>query len=267
MILTTIKYHYKALATMVFLMGSIGSLAQEIKISGVNQGKSIYIQNPLLPDKKNFCVKEITVNQKPVKINLMVSAIELRFDDVELYKPVSVRISHHAECAPVLLNPEAIWFHSTFAFREVSISDTSLIWKTRGERPNAVYEIERLYADGWSMEESIPSSGLFAGSEYSQAMELVDGPNKFRIKYSQTDPERTFYSEEVELVYYPEPITVYPFSVTDKLYISRVAEYEISTSDGTVIMTGKGKEILLKNLRRGEYVITIGDKVEKFIKN
>jgi hypothetical protein len=249
----------------LFLCGS--GVAQEIQITGVYQGKSLYIQNPIFSDEQSFCISEVLVNKDIIASNPKVSAIEISFKGMELFTPVFIKISYSKGCIPTVLNPEAVKFHSAFGFRDLQLNDTLLSWKSRGEKVTGTYEIEKLYGDSWALLETIPSKGLFSGSEYEYLPEHKEGSNKFRIKYSQYDPARTLYSEELEFVYYPEPIRIYPFSVSDKLYISRVCDYEITTADGKTVLIGKGKEIQLKGLRRGEYFITIEDQIEKFVKN
>jgi hypothetical protein len=259
-------YFIVAIFSMCLLINE-HALAQEIQITGVYQGRSLYIQNPIFDNKQSFCITEVSINKQVVFTNPKVSAIELSFSGLELFTPVFIRVLYSKGCTPNVINPEAVRFHSAFGFRDLQLSDTLLSWKSKGEKVTGVYEVEKLYGDGWVVLETIPSKGLFSGSQYAYNPEHAEGSNKFRIKYSQNDPFRTLYSEELEFVYYPEPLRIYPLTVSDKLYLSRVCDYEITTSDGKSILTGKGKEIYLKNLRRGEYFITVEDQIEKFIKN
>ena len=111
------------------------------------------------------------------------------------------------------------------------------------------------------------SSGQFEGSEYAVFPDLKEGVNKFRIKYEVQSTGKYLYSEELEHVYYPEPIRIFPLTVTRNLNLNRVADYEISTPEGYTILTGRGKVIELERLRRGEYFITVENTIEKFTKN
>lgn len=255
------------LLTLLAVAGTSVAQEQQIKVTGVYQGQAVFIQNPLMNGTNNFCISAIFINGDRLNIDYNRSALELDFNSFDLYTPVTVSIKHPEVCTPRVLNPEAIRFYSAFKFTDIILNDTTLTWRTRGEKGEGSYAIEKLFADGWNTLEQLPSKNNFTGSTYTTLPELKEGSNKYRIRYDIVGTDRYIYSQEQEYVYYPEPLRIYPLTVTDNLYLSRIAEYEISTSEGRTILTGKGNKIELSRLRRGEYYITVGERVEKFVKN
>ncbi len=261
------SWKYRMLLVGLVVCTCTELFSQELRVTGVYQGKSIFIQNPLFVEREEACVTRIFVNNVPLKLDYKSSALEVSFSEKELYVPVTVLVKHQPDCTPKILNEDAVRFHSAFSFTELQLNDTALYWRTKGERVNSKYTVEKLFFDGWEYDQEVASVGNFEGSDYSVFPDLKEGINKFRIKYEATGTGRYLFSEEMEHVYYPEPIRIFPLSVTRNLNLSRVADYEISTTEGYTILTGRGKVIELERLRRGEYFITVENTIEKFIKN
>ncbi|MEM8894518.1 MAG: hypothetical protein AAGC88_08070 [Bacteroidota bacterium] len=262
-----ISWKYGLLLGGLVMCTCMDLLSQELRVTGVYQGKSIFIQNPLFVEREEACVTRIYVNDVAQKLDYKSSALEVSFSGKELYVPVTVLVKHQPDCTPKILNEDAVRFHSTFSFTELQLNDTALYWKTKGERMNSKYTVEKLFFDGWEYDQEVTASGNFEGSNYSVFPDLKEGINKFRVKYEALGTGRYLFSNEVEHVYYPEPIRIFPLSVVRNLNLSRVADYEISTPEGYTILTGRGKVIELERLRRGEYFITVENRIEKFVKN
>lgn len=240
------------------------SYAQEVAITGVYQGKSLFIQNPL-SQATQFCIREISLNGRPLTLNLKISAIEIDFAGTDLYTPVSIKIAHDSLCLPKIVNPQAIFWHSSFRFTAVSVSAEELKWSTRGEREQAVYVVEKLNGDTWLELAVMESKSQFAASEYIYLPEHSEGSNKYRIRY--TPPSGNYlYSDEVEVVFYKEPITFSPKVVTNILTLSRSSPFEILDTNDNVILTGNSKEIPLRLLKPGTYYIVLDGNREAFVK-
>lgn len=238
---------------------------QEVAITGVFQGKSLFVQNPLAEGTQQFCVRQVLVNGRPVALNLRLSALEIDFTGIDLYTPVAVRILHDTICSPRIVNPQAIFWHSSFRFDSIRFVGEELKWATRGERERAAYIVEKLNGDEWLEIESIPSNGQFAFSAYSYFPEFSEGSNKFRVKYDG-GPRNYLYSDEAEIVFYKEPITFTPKVVTDRMTLSRATAFEILNEREEVILTGNAKEIPLRLLKPGNYYIILDGFKESFVK-
>lgn len=248
-----------------YLLYTSALLGQETAITGVNKGHSLYIQNTYQKETNEFCINEIIINDRALDANLKLSAIKLNFKSVDLFAPVSVKVMHKESCKPRFINPESILYHSSFKFDSLFLNDSILTWTTKGDRREGKFIIEQLKADFWESVEKIRSKGIFEGTQYVFFPLHHDGGNKYRIKYELPNG-RFLYSKEMEFVYYPEPVTFSPRVVQDRITLSRNAEYEIMNSIGDVILRGQAKEIPLRLLKPGDYVILIEGLSDSFVK-
>ncbi len=249
---------------LLALLAPAVSVCQEISITGVYQGKSLFIQNPLVSPNQ-YCIKEIYLNGLPLNLNFRISAIEIDFKSIDLYTPVAVRVAHDSLCQPKIVNPQAVLWHSSFRFTSIIVTDEELKWATRGERDRATYTIEKLNGEEWLDVSVVESKADFAASEYIYYPEHSEGANKYRIKYEP--PSGSYlYSDEVEVVFYKEPITFSPKVVSDKITLSKAAPFEILDANENVILTGSSKEIPLRLLKPGSYFIVLDGNKEPFVK-
>jgi hypothetical protein len=240
------------------------SLYHEMQITGVYQGNSLYIQNPYYNQKEKFCISHVVVNKKEQDLNYRLSALKLDFNGIALNSPVSIHITHMIQCTPKIVNPLAIYYHSNFKFTKLILNDTTLYWETKGDRPEGLFTIEQLNYDYWSVVNEIQAKGIFDGASYEYPPSYMAGPNKFRVKYSLPSGQH-LYSEEIEYVYYHEPVTFH--IAGSRMVFSAVTEYEIQDQDGKTIIQGEGKEIPIRYLRPGDYVLLFDEgRAEGFTK-
>ncbi len=236
----------------------------DLKMTGVFQGESLYVQNPYYSEISEFCVREVRVNKKRVNLNYQLSALKIDFTGVSMNSPVYIDVNHMAQCAPRIVNPLAIYYHSNFKYTKLLLNDSILYWETKGDSPEGKYHVEQLNGDYWAEVDVIDSKGVFEGTSYDFAPFHLSGSNKFRIKY-QLPSGRYLYSDELEYVYYKEPIT---FNIaSNRMIFSIATEYEILDSKGNTVIQGEGKEIPLRLMKPGEYVIFFdGGRSESFVK-
>lgn len=249
---------------LLLLVTPMVAIGQELSITGVYQGKPLFIQNPLVSTNQ-FCITDIYLNGRSLNLNLKISAIEIDFKNIDLYTPVSVRITHDSLCLPKIVNQQAVFWHSSFRFNSVVVSDEELKWSTRGERERAIYTIEKLNGEEWLDVSVVESKADFAASEYIYYPEHSEGANKYRIKY-EPPSGNYLYSDEVEVVFYKEPITFSPKVVSDKITLSKAAPFEILDANENVILAGSSKEIPLRLLKPGSYFIVLDGNKESFVK-
>ena len=246
---------------LITVYESVGQVSpdMETNLAGVYQGNTLFIQNPYLKDKKSFCIREIQINEQRLDINYNMSAIKLDFDEPDLFAPVKIRILHSdTTCSPVIINPEAILFHTIFRFASIQLSDSVLTWTTKGERGRGTFEIEKLDVGGyWVSQEKLEASGKYERAAYLHYPNMDEGANKYRIRYNFPYGSRAKYlfSQEVELEYYPEKVDFNPKSAKTRLFLSRATHYEIYDQGNNLVLEGQGKEIDVTVLRRGRYVI------------
>ncbi len=253
----------KYLGCLFFLLALIVSNAQEsskleTNLAGVYQEKTLFIQNPYNRQAKEFCIREVRINGQRVDVNYNLSALKLDFKGFDSYTPVKIKILHKDTlCTPIIINPEAVLFHTIFRFTEISLSDSLLYWFTKGERGIGEFEIEKLYNGVWVDQEVQTATGTYEGQAYAFYPNLEEGSHKYRVKYNFPPGSRIahLYSQEVEFEFYPERVEFKPKSAKTRLYLSRSTHYEIYDKGNTLVLEGQGSEIDVTVLRRGDYVI------------
>lgn len=227
-------------------------------LAGVYQGKTLFIQNSFNRQSGRFCVDKILVNNEPLLLNYKLSALKLDFEDFDLFTPVNVSIVHQdTVCSPIIINPEAILFHTIFRFSSISLTDSALAWTTKGERGIGSFEIEKLEGGIWRTQKTMEARGVYEGASYSFIPKLDEAANQFRIKYTFPAGGRGkyLYSSAVDYDHYPEPVEFKPHSAKTRLYLSRTTPYEIYDDGSTLVLTGQGNEIDVTVLSQGRYVI------------
>jgi hypothetical protein len=232
----------------------------EIDLAGVYQGTALFIQNPYTQKDGLFCIKDVYINNRRQELNYESSALILDFKGHELYTPVAIRIvSKDSLCKPIILNPDAILFHTSYKFTSVSLTDSSLIWTTEGERQAGTYIIENLQGIYWQEVGRIKAMGKFEIAEYRFQPELVEGGNKYRIKY-EFGNGWYLYSNEMDYDYYPEPVSFRPNKVRDIITLSRFSPFEIYNQKSELVLSGSGNQIDVTQLLPGNYVIFFNGK-------
>ena len=257
----------RILIILAFVSSLTSAFSQEIagstNLAGVYQGKTLFIQNPYNSALRLYCIEKILVNNVPLNLSYKMSAIALDFDNFDLYTPINISIIHGDKiCSPLIINPEAVLFHTVFRFSSVSLSDSSLTWSTKGERGIGTFELEKLTNGIWIAQETITSEGVYEAGSYASFPVLDEGANKYRIKYNYPRGSRAryLYSQEIDYDYYPEPVEFKPHSAKTRLYLSRSTSYEIYDGNSKLVFTGQGIEIDVTVLRQGQYVIYFNGK-------
>ena len=255
---------------LIYLILSFVSLdaqnsTHEISYAGVYKGTPLFVQNPYLPDLKSYCIRNIVVNERSLKMDYDRSALMLSFENTDKFTPVTIHIEYaDSTCVPVFLNPDAIAYHNVFRFSNIGISDSSIYWSSRGEGTYGRYEVEVFDLGYWETIETVPSMSVYGGSSYVYYPKFDEGINKYRVKYVSED--FILYSEEVENVFYPEPITFK--RAGNLLILSRATSYTMYDKDNFEVLSGTSKEIDISSIPSGEYGILFEEKqYELFRKN
>ena len=248
---------------LVCILAVLAAISQEpsqreTNLAGVFQGETLFIQNPFIKESMSFCIREIRINEKPVAINYDLSAIKLDFTGYDPFTPVKIKVIHSDTiCRPVIVNPEAVLFHTNFRFSSIQLTDSALVWSTKGEKGRGSFEVEKLSNGFWDRQDLQEGSGQYEGATYTYFPSMGEGANKYRVKYTFPRGSRIayLYSQELELEYYPEKVEFSPKSAKTHLYLSRVSRYEIYDQGSNLVLKGQGKEVDVRVLRKGRYVI------------
>lgn len=237
---------------------------EELVLTGIYNGKNLYVQNPLSSNMKDYCTREVWVNNRQVFSNPRSSAFTINLSHLSESAPVSVRIVYSSDCAPKIINPQVIRTRNNFRFLALHVDSSRIEWATSGELSKGKFFVERWDSNRWQTLESREAIGE-EDSRYELEIEHFSGLNKYRIKYLQGDGE-VFYSMVQQYEASIEPVTFAPTRVSDKIFLSRETDYAVSDPKGNQLLKGHGKEINLQHLTSGLYYLSIDNRIEKFYK-
>jgi len=161
-------------------------------ISGVYQGKNLYVQNPILPDNR-FSTQEVFVNDHLVLSNPMTSAYTVDLTHLEINTAVEVRIIHTERFQPKIINPHVLGPDQvsydrkvgpeTTVFRWINVDDRKLRWLAHGAG-SGTFEVQKSVKEGWEFIGAIEAEPLSGESVLRLALKHKKGENNYRIKFT-----------------------------------------------------------------------------------
>lgn len=246
------------------------SVAGVIILEGVYQGKNLYVQNPFAGSGVGFCTFEVTINGDISTDEISSSAFEIDFSNysLKLGDRVTVKINHHNDCRPKVLNPEVLEPKSTFEIVNISVDrDGVLKWKSKNETGELDYVVEQFRWNKWVKVGEVKGKGKVDEQNYSYQVKPHSGENTFRVK--QTDyTNKPRYGPSVK---YTDdaitPITFSPRKVKKILIFSHETMFEVYDAYGNIVKKGFANQIDVLNLDKGIYYLNYDSKSERFIKN
>lgn len=249
----------------LFLISEV-LISAEITLSGVYQGKNIYVQNPFSgTNNKDFCTIEVFLNNSKVLSNIQSSAYEIDLSHHKLNDPISIKIIHKEDCKPKVLNSQVLKSTSSFNFNSVVVTAEHLSWATKGEKPNGKMVVEHFINNSWMILKELKGKESPIMCNYEIPVFHNSGINKFRIKYVEGDGQ-VFYSQVAEFNSTLPPVDFFPKRVTDKIYLTRESDYELLDAYGNSKHKARGKEIEMKTYPAGVYYINTDNKTFKIFK-
>ena len=89
----------KLIHTLFLLLIATGGFAEEIVLSGIYQGKNLYVMNPFAADGNGFCITGITVNGVATSDEINASAFEIDLTKHNLTKGDNVSVESSTKAA------------------------------------------------------------------------------------------------------------------------------------------------------------------------
>ena len=240
--------------------------AGEIVLFGEYQGKNVFVQNPYHRSASTFCTTSVFVNDRLVLDSPKVSAFKIDLSYLKIKDLVVIRIEHLEGCRPTIINPQVLQPVEDFRFLGTEVDNNSIRWITAGEREEGIFEVEkRVGEEGWQVIHKTKTKRGLRDNLYAVSATHTKGQNQYRVKY-EGESGSLLYSLEVYYTHTDSLITFQPQIVTSQITLSDSTGYQIVDFLGKVIKKGQGREILLLELKPGEYYLEIQDRREKFIK-
>ncbi|MEM8566418.1 MAG: T9SS type A sorting domain-containing protein [Bacteroidota bacterium] len=242
------------------------ALSGELVLSGAYQGKDVFVQNPYNRSSSSFCTEKVFVNDRLVLENPKVSAFKIDLSHLSVNDLVVIRIGHKEGCRPTVINQYVLKTVSDFKFLSAEVDNNSVRWTTFAEKQPGTFTVERETKKlEWAKVGTVSGKQNLSDNLYALSANHEKGVNKYRIRY-QASTGYEGYSLDLYYTRADTLITFRPAIVTSQINLSDSTTYKVLDFQGKLVKQGNGREILLLNLKPGEYFLEIQNRREKFIK-
>ncbi len=246
------KKKLRSFLILMALLAGFQASAESLVITGIYQGKDLYVKNPFSEDGVGFCIFEVYVNGELTRdeINSSAFAIDFNILGIETGSDIEVIIKHKDGCNPLVLNPEAVKPHSTFKVVSIDIKNNVLTWSTTNESGSLPFVVEQFRWNKWVKVGEVQGKGTSETHEYQFELTPYSGENKVRVKQVDYTAEPR-YSKQVTYTPTVKKVTFSPQKkVEDKVVFSNPTRFEIFDQYGNLVKTGYGSEVDVANLDR-----------------
>lgn len=233
-------------------------MAEVIIIEGFYQGKDLYVKNPNSPKGVGFCVYEVQVNNDVTadEINSNAFVIDLHSLGLEIGAPITVKVLHHDECSPKVLNMDAILPQSTYELTSFEIDPKGVLhWTTSNEIGELPYIIQQFKWNKWVSIGEVIGTGRVTENTYLFKLTSHTGRNVYRIA-QKSSRGKARYSDEI--VYHSSqtnPVTFNPKKVSNALSFSAKTQFEIFDEYGRLMKRGYDRQVDIASLVKGQYYV------------
>lgn len=245
-------------------------MAEVIIIEGFYQGKDLYVKNPNSPKGVGYCVYEVQVNDDVTadEINSNAFVIDLHSLGLELGAPLVVKIIHHDECKPKVLNMDAVLPQSTYELSTLEIDSKGVLhWSTSKEIGELPYIIQQFKWNKWVNVGEVIGTGRMDNNTYSFQVSSHTGRNIYRIAQKTTKGKARYTDEVVYVSAQTDPVMLESTKVSKAVSFSAKTHYEIFDEYGRLIKRGFDKQIDIASLHKGQYYINYDNRFgESFYK-
>jgi hypothetical protein len=241
---------------------SANALAEVIIISGIYQGKDLYVKNPMTTDGSGYCVFEVLVNGQVTadQLNSASFAVDLAIWKLNPGDALEIVLRCKENCEVKVLNPEVIYPNSTFEITSLSVSPTGgMEWTTEKESAPLTFVIEQFRWNKWNKVGEIKGKGIAESTRYNYPVNLHTGLNTFRVY--QMDYKGQHTSDEYKIESTTPEIKIKSLKVSNSIEFSGVTDYEVVSEFGALITSGRGSSVDASKYVKGKYYVNYDNKV------
>ncbi|MEM1137946.1 MAG: hypothetical protein AAGI07_19080 [Bacteroidota bacterium] len=251
---------------VIGLLLLIGKQAQcaEIILNGYYYGTNLFIQNPKI-GKNQYCITHISINGRTISPIPVNSSFDIDMSFLADTSPVEIRIQHHSECTPKVLNEDVIKKREAFGFTSLDIGQDYIKWQAKGERIYGKYFIRRFEKNNWLAIHALSCTGEEGTQEYEYKLKHFSGKNKYQIKYLDSSGN-AFISDTLVFDAVVQPVTFSPVNVRQLIRLSRKTQYRVLDISGKVLLQGFADSVNCIDLGGGVYYLAIEDQIQQFKK-
>lgn len=250
----------RKLFILLFLIGLVGSAKADVTVlSGIYQGKDLYVKNPFSAYGVGFCVFEVLVNGEVTsdEVNSSAFAIDLSVFGLEKGDPVEVVIRSKEGCTPYVINEDAIAPSSTYEVVSNKLQGTQLMWTTKGESGSLAFVLEQFKWNKWVEVGAVDGTGNAEGANYSVEVPTHAGKNIFRLK--QVDSNGVNYSDSMEYEVETSRVELMETKVFEEIRFSSSTPYELYDEYGVLVAEGAADRLNVAELPSGRYFLNFSD--------
>ncbi|MFN0033108.1 MAG: hypothetical protein ACKVOR_13190 [Flavobacteriales bacterium] len=249
------------LAISMIVLGLTAGHAEVVVISGVYQGKDLYVKNPLTASGVGYCVFEVLVNGGVTsdELNQPAFAVDLAAWGLKVNDPVEVVLRCKEKCDVKIINPEVIYPNSTFEVVSMTVTPQGLLtWSTKGESSAIPYVIEQFRWNRWVKVGELNGQGKSEKCDYSFQATLHSGTNTFRVYQIDHKGQRT--SQEVKVESATPAVNIKSTKISNSIDFSAETDYEIYSEYGALVKTGRGISVDCSKFFKGKYYVSFDNK-------
>lgn len=247
----------------MLLLVSLSCMAGEIVITGMYNGKNIYVHNPM--NGSSGCISSIQVNGKALSAPSS-SAIDIDLSHLKMKDKVEIKITHGDNCRPKVINPTALAEKADFQFGFSEVTAATIEWVGRSENKDSKYFIEVFRNNTWHTITTKQCVAQAGNNKYSIQVNHAESICKYRIKYYNMATGESQYSRSMEFVPTARK-TVKKAVAANKIEFSTEIDYELLDREYNVVLKGKGNIVDINNLKKGEYHLVFDNQIELLAKN
>ena len=248
------------LAVALVLTSIIGN-AEVVVISGIYQGKDLYVKNPLTTSGIGFCIFEVLVNGQITsdEVNSPAFAVDLKVWSLKQGDPVEIVLRCKENCEVKVINPEVIYPNSTYEVASMNITpDGLLTWNTSKESSSIPYMIEQFRWNRWVKIGEVLGLGSPSENHYTFQASLHSGLNTFRLY--QLDFKGQRISQELKVESRTPVVTITSSKITNVLGFSAETDFEIYSEYGALVKTGRASNVDTSKFYKGKYYVSYDSK-------
>jgi len=259
------------LSLLIFCFTS-AVFADETSLSGIYQGKNIYVMNPFASSGVGYCIFEVRVNGQVTtdEINSSAFEIDLSIYNFNIGDKVNVQLKFKSGCQPKVLNSEVLQASSTFTASSLKVNkNNTLSWTTTGESGSLPFVVEQYRWNKWVKVATVEGKGTPGTNSYEVEVIPHSGENTFRIK--QVDyTKRPRYSRDAKYRNMTPAVSYSPVKdITNEILFSASTMYEIYNPFGNLVLKGTGTSVdvsSLQKLDKYNYILHFDNQVIQFNK-
>jgi hypothetical protein len=242
------------------------SQTQDLILEGNYWGKNLYVFNPIVNGVS--CLSKVSVNN--VVIDTVFDSnsyvVDLNKMGLSTGQSIIISIQHQPASEPIITNMDAIAPAKDFGIESFKHNkkDNSLTWNLNDLEKGKLYDIEQFLWGKWQKIKEIGLRDTVSQTSYTPLYH--SGLNLFRIKQYEKKSKHVAYTKSIKVRPGTKEVFVVNLKTSKKLEFTEETLFEIIDSNGKVVKSGKGKEVDIEKLPKGEFFINYDNKTEVFTK-